>query len=315
MEPVDWKPGDEVVVCGGGLGDAQRQEEVLTVKSVNGTDLHITSPLRYPHGISEERVLGERLNLRAVVALLSRRVVIRGNVTSERISHWKQCKKAGVSGGKRDVSKCLYKTSERKLGSRDMGAVVIVQSYHGEGSQLRLGGVRFQHVGQAFRKDLGALTIAGDADMTDSYIRDCVVLDSFARGISFSGVSHLRVENNILYNIAGHGIRVGEWPDQKNQLKHNTIIGLSGTDGLSNIETFSPAGIYIQAPDNLIEVRLDTPMHVKEQKGDSGLSGAEWTTSSLGSADGIDISKQNKKARRGGDGNTNPTLKKEHDIY
>ncbi|XP_015278906.1 PREDICTED: LOW QUALITY PROTEIN: fibrocystin-like [Gekko japonicus] len=254
MEPVDWKPGDEVVVCGGGLGDAQEQEEVVTVKSAKGTDLHITSPLRYPHGISEEQVLGERLNLRAVVALLTRRVVIRGNVTSERISHWKQCKKAGVSGGKRDVSKCLYKTSERKLGSRDMGAVVIVQSSHSEGSQLRLEGVRFQHVGQAFRKDLSALTIAGNADMTDSYIRDCVVLDSFARGISFSGVSRLRVENNVLYNIAGHGIRVGERLDQKNQLKRNTIIGLSGTDGLSNIETFSPAGIYIQAPDNLIEL-------------------------------------------------------------
>nr|XP_056712789.1 fibrocystin [Euleptes europaea] len=252
-EPVDWKPGDEVVVCGGGLEDAQKQDEVVTVKSVNGTDLYITPPLRYPHGVSEEQVLGEHLSLRAVVALLSRRVVIRGNITSERLSRQKQCEEAGVPGDERDVSKCLYKTSERKLGSQDMGAMVIVQSYHGEGSQLRLEGVQFRHVGQAFRKDLSALTIAGNTHMTNSYIRNCVVLDSFARGISLSGVSHLRVENNILYNIMGHGLHVGERPDQKNQLKSNTIIGLSGTDGLSNIETFSPAGIYIQAPDNVIE--------------------------------------------------------------
>ncbi|XP_060112738.1 fibrocystin [Heteronotia binoei] len=253
MEPVDWKPGDEVVVCGGGLGDAQKQDEVVTVKFVNGTDLYITSPLRYPHDISEEQVLGGCLNLRPVVASLSRRVIIRGNVTNERASHQKQCKEAGVSGGKKGFSKCLYTTSERKLGSRDMGAVVFVQSNRGEESQFHLEGVRFQHVGQTFRKDLSALTIAGNADMTNSYIRDCVVLDSFARGISLSGVSHLRVENNILYNIMGHGIRVGERLEQKNQLKRNTVIGLSGSDGLSNIETFSPAGIYIQAPDNLIE--------------------------------------------------------------
>ncbi|XP_077171178.1 fibrocystin isoform X2 [Paroedura picta] len=253
VDPVDWKPGDEAVVCGGGLGDSQKQEELITVKSVKGQDLFLTSPLRYPHGISEEPVLGERLNLRTIVALLSRNVVIRGNVTSERISHQERCKEAGVSWVKREVSKCLYKTSERKLGSRDMGAVVLVQSYHGEGSQVHLQGVRFQHVGQAFRKDLSALTITGNADMTNSYIRNCVVSDSFARGISFSGVSHIQVEHNILYNIKGHGIQVGERLDQKNQLKHNTIIGLSGTDGLSNIETFSPAGIYIQAPDNLVE--------------------------------------------------------------
>ncbi|XP_054826531.1 fibrocystin [Eublepharis macularius] len=253
MEAVDWKPGDDVVICGGGLGDAQKPDEVVTVQSVQGTDLYITSPLRYPHDISEEQVLGERLNLRAIVALLSRSVVIQGNVTSEKISHQKQCKEAAALGGETGVSKCLYKRSERNLGSRDMGAVVIVQSYRGEGSRLHLEGVQFRHIGQVFRKDLSALTIAGNAHMTSSYIRGCVVLDSFARGISLSGVSHLRVENNVLYNIMGHGLSVGEWLDQKNQLKHNTIIGLSGTDGLSNIETFSPAGIYIQAPDNLIE--------------------------------------------------------------
>lgn len=33
------------------------------------------------------------------------------------------------------------------------------------------------------------------------------------------------------------------------------MISLSGTDGLSNIETLSPAGIYIRAPANHIKVR------------------------------------------------------------
>lgn len=45
----------------------------------------------------------------------------------------------------------------------------------------------------------------------DSYIQSCVVLDSFGRGVSLLGVSDLRVENNIFYNIKGHGLRVGKW--------------------------------------------------------------------------------------------------------
>ncbi|XP_053129194.1 fibrocystin [Hemicordylus capensis] len=250
VESVDWKPGDEVVVCGGGLGGAEEQEELVIVKTVNGTELYIMSPLRYPHGVSEEEVFGERLAFRAVVAVLSRNVVIQGNFTSERLSHLKQCKEAGISG---EFSECLYKRSERKLGSRDMGAVVVVQAYHAEESWLQVEGVQFRHVGQAFQKHLSALTINGNAQMSNSYVKNCVVFNSFARGVSLSGVSELRVENNIFYNIMGHGLRIRDRLNKKNKVRHNTIIGLSGTDGLSSTEISSPAGIYIQDPDNLIE--------------------------------------------------------------
>uniref|UniRef100_A0A670II21 PKHD1 ciliary IPT domain containing fibrocystin/polyductin n=1 Tax=Podarcis muralis TaxID=64176 RepID=A0A670II21_PODMU len=47
VDHVDWKPGDEVVICGGGPRSAQKQEEVVTVKTVNGTELSVSSPLRY----------------------------------------------------------------------------------------------------------------------------------------------------------------------------------------------------------------------------------------------------------------------------
>lgn len=52
------------------------------------------------------------------------------------------------------------------LGSQDMGAVVIVQAFQGEDSHIRLDGVQFRHMGQAFQQHLSALTIAGDARMT-----------------------------------------------------------------------------------------------------------------------------------------------------
>uniref|UniRef100_A0A674IUB9 PKHD1 ciliary IPT domain containing fibrocystin/polyductin n=1 Tax=Terrapene triunguis TaxID=2587831 RepID=A0A674IUB9_9SAUR len=250
-EPVDWQPGDEVIVSGTGPGDTYRQEEIVTIEAVNNTELYLRSPLRYPHSSGEEWVHGQRFALKAVVALLSRRIVVRGNLTRERMSHLRECAEAGVSG---DASACLYKRSERMLGSRDMGAVVIVQAFQGEDSHIHLEGVQFQHVGQAFQQQLSALTIAGDAH---SYICSCSVWDSFGRGLSLSRTSELRVDNNVFYNILGHGILLELYDvifkDLGNRVRHNTVIGLSGTDGLSNIETLSPAGIYIRAPANQIE--------------------------------------------------------------
>lgn len=47
QEPVDWQPGDEIVVGRTGLGDVQQQEEMAVIESVNNTELYLRSPLRY----------------------------------------------------------------------------------------------------------------------------------------------------------------------------------------------------------------------------------------------------------------------------
>ncbi|NXW41207.1 PKHD1 protein, partial [Nyctiprogne leucopyga] len=250
QEPVDWQPGDEIMVGRTNLGDAQQQEEMTVIESVNNTELYLRSPLRYSHGGGEEWVNAQNLPLSAVVALISRRVVVQGNVTLERISHLRQCAKAGVTRG---GSRCLYKQSERQLGSRDLGAIVVVETFQGEASQLQVEGVQFRHVGQAFRQHHSALTVAGNAWMAGSYIRGCCVLDSFGQGLRLTGISNLSVDNNIFYNISGHGLLLGQWmwaEEIDRTLNSGTALN---SDGLSNIETLSPAGIYIRAPANHIE--------------------------------------------------------------
>ncbi|XP_009693892.1 PREDICTED: fibrocystin, partial [Cariama cristata] len=250
QQPVDWQPGDEIVVGRTGLGDAQQQEETAVIESVNNTELYLRSPLRYSHSVGEGWVNGRGLPLSAVVALISRRVVVQGNVTMERMSHLRECVKAGVTRG---GSKCLYKRSERQLGSRDLGAIVVVEAFQGEASRLWVEGVQFRHMGQAFRQHCSALTVAGNAWMADSYIRGCCVLDSFGQGLRLTGISNLSVEGNVFHNISGHGLLLGGGLEEGNKVSNNIVIGLSGTDGLSNIETLSPAGIYIRAPANHIK--------------------------------------------------------------
>lgn len=62
-------------------------------------------------------------------------------------------------------SGCLYKRSERQLGSRDLGAVVVVESFHGQESRLQLQGIQFRHVGQTFQHHCSALTVTGNTWM------------------------------------------------------------------------------------------------------------------------------------------------------
>ncbi|XP_008944713.1 PREDICTED: fibrocystin-like, partial [Merops nubicus] len=156
---------------------------------------------------------------------------------------------ACVLGG----SRCLYKRSERQLGSRDLGVIVVVETFQGEESRVQLEGVQFRHVGQTFRQPLSALTVAGNTRMADSYIRGCCVVDSFGQGLRLTGVSNLSVDSNVFYNIAGHGLLLGTGLEEGNRVSNNIVIGLSGSDGLSNIETLSPAGIYVKAPVNHIK--------------------------------------------------------------
>ncbi|XP_038033294.1 fibrocystin isoform X3 [Anas platyrhynchos] len=250
QEHVDWHPGDEIIVGRTGLGDVQQQEEMAIIESVNNTVIYLRSPLRYSHNVGEERVNGQSLPLTAVVALISRRVVVQGNVTRERRAHLRECAKAGVARGD---SSCLYKRSERQLGSRDLGAIVIVEAFQEEASRLQVEGVQFRHMGQTFGWHHSALTVAGDAQMADSYIRGCSVLDSVGQGLHLAGISNLSVDSNVFYNISGHGLLLGEGLEKGNRIRNNLVIGLSGTDGLSNIETLSPAGIYVRAPANHIE--------------------------------------------------------------
>nr|XP_020849568.1 fibrocystin isoform X3 [Phascolarctos cinereus] len=266
-DPVDWHPGEEVVISGVTLEGSQGQEEVAIIDSVFGAELYLKSPLRYSHGFLEHNIAGHHLALRATVALLSRNIVIQGNLTSERMAHLDLCTEAKFP---EDVFQhCLYLRSKKNLGSVDLGAVVTVQSFPGEPSQVQLQGVQFQYMGQTFRKHLCALNVIGS--MKDSFIRSCSVRDSFSRGLSLSRTSNIIVENNVFYNILGHGLLVGTYMEmrhlpwkavprrktdfsgQGNIVRNNVVIGVFGTEGLSSIEVLSPAGIYIQDPTNVVE--------------------------------------------------------------
>ncbi|ELK28746.1 Fibrocystin [Myotis davidii] len=204
-DAVDWHSGDEVVIISGvGVEGARPMEEIVVVETVHNADLYLRSPLRYSHNFTENWVAGEHHILKATVARLSRRIIIRGNLTSERTEFLASCQEANTSEG--NLQHCLYSKSEKMLGSRDLGARIIIQSFPEEPSRVQLQGVQFRNLGQAFHKHLSSLTLVGA--MRDSYIQSCTVWGSFSRGLSMSGTVGLKVDSNVFYDILGHALLV-----------------------------------------------------------------------------------------------------------
>uniref|UniRef100_A0A8C9DNE7 Fibrocystin n=1 Tax=Prolemur simus TaxID=1328070 RepID=A0A8C9DNE7_PROSS len=267
-DAVDWQPGDEVVIISGtDVEGAKPMEEIVTVETVHKADLYLRSPLRYSHNFTESWVAGECHILKVTVALLSRSITIQGNLTNERMGLLASCQEADAPQG--NLQHCLYSTSEKMLGSRDLGARVIIQSFPEEPSQVQLKGVQFRDLGQAFHKHLSSLILVGA--MRDSYVQGCTVWNSFSRGLSMCRTMGLKVDSNVFYNILGHALLVGtymeighisweaipgrknDWSEQGNIIRNNVIIGVSGAEGLSNPEMLTPSGIYIRNPTNSIE--------------------------------------------------------------
>ncbi|KAM9666760.1 fibrocystin [Trichechus inunguis] len=267
-DAVDWRPGNEVVIISGiGAEGARPVEEIVIVETVHNADLHLRSPLRYSYDFTENWVAGEHLVFKATVALLSRSITIQGNLTDERMRHLASCQGTSVSEG--NSQDCLYSKSEKMLGSRDLGARVIIQSFPEEPSWVQLKGVQFRDLGQAFQKHLSSLTLVGA--LRDSYIQGCSVWNSFSRGLSMCRTLGLKVDSNVFYNILGHALLVGtymdmgyiswetilrrknDWSEQGNTIRNNVIINVSGAEGLSNPEMLTSSGIYISSPTNIVE--------------------------------------------------------------
>ncbi|KAM6181769.1 fibrocystin [Erethizon dorsatum] len=266
-DAVDWHPGDEVVIVSGtGVEGASLREEIVIVETVHHADLHLRSPLRYSHNFTENWLAGEHRILKATVALLSRSITIKGNLTQERRKFLASCQTNVTEG---NLQYCLYSKSEKVLGSRDLGARVIIQSFAKEPSRVQLKGVQFRDMGQAFHKHLSSITLVGT--MRGSYIQGCTVWSSFSRGLNLGRTCGLEVDSNVFYKILGHALLVGThteiryipwefisgrkrgWSEQGNIIRNNVIINVSGAEGLSNPEMLTPSGVYIRSPTNVIE--------------------------------------------------------------
>lgn len=178
---VDWRPGNRIVVTATGW-DARESEEV-TVAEVQGADVLLATPLRFRHFGRLQTVLGTTLDERAEVGLLTHNVHVTSRFGSDSL-----------------------------LG----GHVMFTDD-----ARVRVSDVEFSRLGQAGR--LGRYPVhwhlMGDAAGT--YVRRSSVHHGLQRGIIVHGTHRAAVEENVVFDVRGHGVYVEDGSEQGTVIRGN----------------------------------------------------------------------------------------------
>ena len=192
-EPVDWVPGDEIVIATSYFEIKETEERVIDSVSNNGLSLTLTQPLAFTH-LGGEHNSGEccKVNISAEVGLLTRNIKILGthpNATT-------------------DLSK-----------TESYGCRVLVSTYYNSTTGLhtglaRLSGVEFNGCGQeGFVEDfdprfsvsfLNTGTITGNS----SYIRSCSFRNGYNTGIGVIGTNNMFIHDNVIHRTIGPSLKL-----------------------------------------------------------------------------------------------------------
>ena len=138
-----------------------------------GFRLVLTAPLAHEH-LGETRQLpeGHAVSFRGNVALLSRNVIVQGDLRSELDRHG----------------------AHIMLHSR--GKPSIVDRTHGESLTARIENIEVRRAGQMGRIGRYSIHFHMIGAVRNSYVRYCSIHDTYNRAIAIHGVHYLRVQNN-----------------------------------------------------------------------------------------------------------------------
>ncbi len=181
-----WRAGDRIVVATSST--AMSDTEVVTVRSVSGSTVTLTAPLRHRH-LGVRQLLGPRtVDTRAEVGLLSHTVVVRGDASS--------------------------------VASRIGGHAMFMGR-----STIRIQATEFTRMGQANR--LGRYPVhfhlMGNG-CTSCYVRGSSVHDTLQRGIVLHDTSRVTLARDVVYNTVGHDIVVETATTTGNTISGNLAL-------------------------------------------------------------------------------------------
>jgi hypothetical protein len=198
-EAVDWQPGERIAIASGGL-DLPLIEE-RKIFSVSNDGLHVTldRPLQHRHLGRHAPVFGALPGAIGKVALLSRALVVEGDDDSREFACGAHCLIAGHAPGEPLVEEP-------------------------RGSLGRFFGVEFRRMGQFNRLGRYPLHWHHNGGDRDNALVDCVVHDSFQRGVVVIGTQHVKLHGNTIYKPYGHGFIVDQADDSAQILTTNLTI-------------------------------------------------------------------------------------------
>jgi hypothetical protein len=214
-EASGWNAGDEIVITSD--TPEPNEAEVHTITRLDGKVLTLDAPLAHARAGTVKMLEGRTVDERAEVGLLTRRVVIQGDVQSD--------------------------------ANRFGGHTMIMA-----GGKALVEGVEFIRMGQYDR--LGRYPfhwhVAGKSD--GQYIKRSVVKTGYQRGFVVHSTSGVTVADNISFDTTGHNFIVETPVTTNNVFDHNLAVnnklGLFTNPDIIPQADSEPAGFWIRSADN-----------------------------------------------------------------
>uniref|UniRef100_G1TMU3 hyaluronoglucosaminidase n=1 Tax=Oryctolagus cuniculus TaxID=9986 RepID=G1TMU3_RABIT len=195
-----WKPGDTLVVASTDYSMYQAEEfQVLPCRTCTSTQVKVAGKPKYLH--TGEEVDG--VDMRAEVGLLSRNIVVRGEMEDECYPY----------------SKYICHFFDFDTFGGHIKFALGFKAAHLEGVELK-------HMGQQL---IGQYPIhfhlAGDVDEKGgydppTYIRDLSIHHTFSRCVTVHGSNGLLVKDVVGYNSLGHCFFTEDGPEERNTFDH-----------------------------------------------------------------------------------------------
>ena len=218
QQSVNWKAGDKIVIAT--TTYSLENTEVMTIASVNaqGTAITLTAPLKYQHYAKTETYGDDTIDIRAEVGCLTRNIKIKGDI---------------------DPTDPLY------------GVHIMLFSPGDESSVGRIENLEIFNAGQAYNLGRYPIHFHLIGRVTQSYIRNCAIHDTFNRATTVHGVYYLTISNNVAYNVMGHTFFIEDGIEQQNTISGNLGVNTRASYSLLDVDMV-PAVYWITNPTNFV---------------------------------------------------------------
>jgi hypothetical protein len=235
-QPVEsWKPGDRIVIPDTRqLRDNQRgenyqpQDEKLEIAAVNGTQITLTTPLKFDH--KGARSGDDKLEFLPHIGNLTRNVVVRSENPSGTRGHMIFMSRADID---------LRYVEVREMGRTKLG-VLDNTEFDNDGKLTKLGSNQIGRYAIHFHHDFGPqqtpangyqFTLVGNA------------VDSAPKwGVTVHNSHYGLIENNVVYNTHGAGIVTEDGSESFNLFDHNFAMRSGGSGDFAPRSGYSGAG-------------------------------------------------------------------------
>ena len=214
----DWQPGDLLGLASTDFDPGQSEQ--VTVRSVSGSTVTLSLPLKYTHWGDTETIGGQTATEQAEVGLLSHNVVVQGGPDSA----------ASGFGGHLMVMK---------------------------GSTVHIAGAELTRMGQRNLLKRYPVHFHMMGSAAGSYLRESSLHDLYNRCVTVHGSSDLNIARNVAYGTTGHCFFMEDGSETGNTLSGNLAMLVRAPDskkGETPLLTSdkNPAAFWITNPANTL---------------------------------------------------------------